>query len=69
MNEETARKILDPVLMPEVYDDNLCYVDDDDEVQFIWHVGKGTARLGNDLTFTADELEAMAWWMRNKAKT
>lgn len=62
MNEEQARAILGSMVMP----DNSLY-DLSKYLCFPSHDGDKTAHL--DGYFTADELEAIAWWMRNKETT
>jgi hypothetical protein len=55
MDEATARKILGATIMP----DNDLHGDD----KYIsWGCGAETCCLDDD--FTADELEAIAWWMK-----
>ncbi len=59
MNEEQARKILGDAVHP---DGSLYQLG-----QYLcWNGKEDDACL--DADFTADELEAIAWWMRNKKK-
>lgn len=59
MNEQKAREILGNRIQPnnDLYDGSE-WVD--------WQTSSPSIQL--DSAFSADELEAMAWWMRNKAK-
>lgn len=57
MNEEIARKILGD----DIKSDNGLY---NSGSYLAWTPGDNKATL--DSEFTADELEAIAWWMRNK---
>ena len=59
MDEQTARQILGNAAK----DDGAL---DDSENYLIWHPGEDEIAL--DGRFTADILEAAAWWMRNKNK-
>jgi hypothetical protein len=57
MNEEKARLILGS----RITEDGDLY----DSLRWLfWDVGDSKASL--DDSFTADELEAIAWWMKNK---
>jgi len=58
MTEDDVRKILDPNVFAE--DGGLF----DLGWYLGWNKGNKTACLDGD--FTADELEAIAWWMKNK---
>ncbi len=60
MDEQKAREILEGVIITE--DDNLYSLG----VWYLWwaHDRKEEAVL--DGQYTADQLEAIAWWMRNK---
>lgn len=58
MNELKVKKILKDVKFKE--DDSLS----DDLKYLSWDVSQTEATLDGD--FTADELEAIAWWMRHK---
>jgi hypothetical protein len=58
MDEKLAREILGETVRP---DDRLLGF----ENYAHWHPGDAVATLDGE--FTADELEAVAWWMRNKA--
>jgi len=61
MNEEKAREILrEGVIQP---DNSL----DDFGWYLAWPSAEGPRAGSLDGRFTADELEAIAWWMRNKA--
>ena len=58
MTEEIAREILGGAIRD---DDSL------NSIRFLqWQAGWDAATL--DDSFTADELEAIAWWMRNKRR-
>lgn len=59
MNEQQARETLKKAIQK---DGSL----DDAGAYLLWYVGTTTATL--DGVFAADELEAIAWWMRNTAK-
>ncbi|MBK9497720.1 MAG: hypothetical protein IPO08_25060 [Xanthomonadales bacterium] len=60
MNEAKAREILGEWFLQK--DDSLY-----NNVRFMdWHPGEERACL--DADFTADELEAIAWWMRHKGQ-
>jgi hypothetical protein len=69
MDEQRARELLEPIFMFGLYGDHLSYVHEpSDEVYFAWSTNEAEARFSDDISFTADQLEAIAWWMRNKAK-
>jgi hypothetical protein len=55
MDENEARKILDKAVEDRGLYDAAWYLN--------WNMGRPDATL--DGRFTADELEAIAWWMRN----
>jgi hypothetical protein len=57
MNEEKAREILGP----DIGADGSLF---GGENYLHWSPGEQSATL--DGSFTADDLEAIAWWMRNK---
>ena len=57
MNEEKAREILGDTINS---DGSLFCLDH----YIVWNVGDMVVTL--DCQFNADELEALAWWMRNK---
>lgn len=59
MNEEQATKILKDEV-EDVNNNNLYSLG----WYLSWYVGDEEATLDGD--FTADELEAIAWWMKNK---
>lgn len=59
MTERQARKILRDYILCENS------LSQDDEYPHIdWLIGNKTASIDGE--FTADQLEAIAWWMRNK---
>jgi hypothetical protein len=59
MTEQRAREILGDSIKS---DDDLL-----DRSQYLsWRTSEDNARL--DSSFTADELEAIAWWMKNKRR-
>lgn len=60
MDEKKVREILDKVIFRA---DNGLY---DLSPYLLWITNEKIARL--DGNFTPDELEAIAWWMRNKFK-
>jgi hypothetical protein len=59
MNEQQAREILGSKIQPN---DDL----QSNSPYLSWRAAEDVACL--DDTFSADDLEAIAWWMRNKAK-
>ena len=59
MDEKKARKILGD----RIFSNNTLY----SIVQFVaWPSAHGKKHAVLDAEFTADELEAIAWWMSNK---
>ncbi|MEE7625455.1 hypothetical protein V3O24_04715 [Methylobacter sp. Wu8] len=59
MDEEKVRKIIEPEIFKE---DGGLY---DLGWYLSWNKGDESATLDGE--FTADDLEAIAWWMRNKS--
>ena len=65
MNENRAKEILGEWIVPSrPSGTQICSADSRDAV--VWHPVHGDiARVDGE--FTADQLEAIAWWMRNKS--
>lgn len=63
MNEQRALELLSPVLR-SMGNDDADQFDFTATAHATWLPGCDSALL--DGTFSADELEAIAWWMRNK---
>ena len=59
MNEEKARKVLGD----DIEDDNTLH---NIGTYLAWPSCKNKELASLDGVFTADDLEAIAWWMRNK---
>lgn len=59
MTEQRAREILGDAIQP---DGMLCH----NEQYSLWPDGGDLTAVKLDGRFSADELEAIAWWMRNK---
>lgn len=61
MDEVTARKLLKEAIRPDGSLVELSYH------YIIWPQNEGGDLITADGHFTAEELEAMAWWMKNTA--
>jgi hypothetical protein len=61
MNETSARKLLDDTIQP----DGSLKATDDNWIE--WPVRAGGEIISIDGSFSADQLEALAWWIRNTA--
>lgn len=61
MNEVTARKLLGALVQP---DGSLMETQDN---WIVWPVRPDGESIHIDGGFTAEQLEALAWWMRNTA--
>jgi len=59
MNEEKAREILGDHITPQ---GDLCAGSGGNYAYISWSIGDGIASLDDE--FTAEELEAIAWWMK-----